>query len=111
MEPKTHHVLQVQRVGSYGSGMPNTIRLSGTPRVKLQCGGEQSCSPPMEGDPTAQRTSSSGCEAKSTVKMNSPADQYHNPDPLVRLIGKKNESIVQVENQEVTALIDPGAQI
>ena len=65
----------------------------------------------MEGDPTAQRTSSSGCEAKSTVEMNSLVDQYHNPDPLVRLIGKKNESIVQVENQEVTALIDPGAQV
>ena len=43
--------------------------------------------------------------------MNSPADQYHNPDPLVRLIGQKNESIAQVENQEVTALIYPRAQV
>ena len=57
----------------------------------------------------AQRTSSSSCEAKPTVKLTSPADQYHNPDPIVRLIGRKNESIIK--NQEFIALIDPGAQI
>ena len=74
-------------------------------------GGEQSCSPPMGGTSTAQRTRSSGCEAKPTVKLTSPADQYNNPDPIVRLIGRKYESIIKIENQEFMALIDPGAQI
>ena len=74
-------------------------------------GGEQSHSPLMEGTSTAQRTSFSGCKVKPTVKLNSPADQYHNPDPIVRLIGRKNESIIKIENEEFTALIDPGALI
>ena len=37
--------------------------------------------------------------------------QYYNPDPLVRLIGDANESVLQVDNYKVTALIDSGAQI
>ena len=65
----------------------------------------------MGGTSTAQRTSSSGCKAKPTVKLNSPANQYHNPDPIVRLISRKNENIIKIENQEFTSLIDPGAQI
>ena len=38
-------------------------------------------------------------------------DLYLNPDPLVRLIGKVNETQVKIENQKLTALIDSGAQI
>ena len=64
--------------------------------------------PPPGGTSTAQRTRSSGCKAKPTVKLNSPADQYHNPDPMIRLIGRKHESIIKIENQEFLALIDPG---
>ena len=37
--------------------------------------------------------------------------QYYNPDPLVRLIGDANESTLHVNNYEVTALVDSGAQI
>ena len=36
--------------------------------------------------------------------------QYHNPDPLCRLIGLRNEVQVVV-NDEVTGLVDSGAQI
>ena len=36
---------------------------------------------------------------------------YHNPDPLVRLIGKANETNVIIENQEVKGLIGSGAQV
>ena len=59
------------------------------PKGKTTMGGITILLSSIKGDPTAQRTSSSGCEAKSTIKMNSSADQYHNPDPLVRLIGQK----------------------
>ena len=38
-----------------------------------------------------------------------PAPEYHNPDPLVRLIGPANEGKVKVEGVETTALIDTGA--
>ena len=37
--------------------------------------------------------------------------KYHNPDPLCRLIGPKNEVEVVVNNEQVTALVDSGAQI
>ena len=40
-----------------------------------------------------------------------PVQQYHNLDPLVRLIGPLNESIVSNEGQKFTALIDSGAQL
>ena len=36
---------------------------------------------------------------------------YHNPDPLFRLIGEVNESIVMVEGQEPRALLDSGPQL
>ena len=38
-----------------------------------------------------------------------PAPEYHNPDPLVRLIGPANEGKVEIEGVETTALIDTGA--
>ena len=37
--------------------------------------------------------------------------KYHNPDPLCRLIGPKNEVEVIVNDEQVTALVDSGAQI
>ena len=38
-----------------------------------------------------------------------PAPVYHNPNPLVRLIGPANEGKVKIEGVETTALIDMGA--
>ena len=38
-------------------------------------------------------------------------DLYHNPNPLVRLVGKPNETSVIVEDHEVKGLVDSGAQI
>ena len=37
--------------------------------------------------------------------------KYHNPDPLCRLIGPRNEVEVIVNNEQVTTLVDSGAQI
>ena len=36
---------------------------------------------------------------------------YYNPDPMVRLIGEANESMIQVNDHVVKALIDSGAQV
>ena len=40
-----------------------------------------------------------------------PGPQYHNPDPLVRLIGTPNESSVFVEGVSITSLVDSGANM
>ena len=40
-----------------------------------------------------------------------PVQQYHNPDPLIRLIGPLNESKVLIEGQKFTGLIDSGGSI
>ena len=50
---------------------------------------------------------------KNTVKRDQCAlqDLYHNPDPLVWLIGEPNETAVIVENVQVKGLVDLGAQI
>ena len=37
--------------------------------------------------------------------------KYYNPDPLVRLIGRANESSVIINGEEQTAIIDSGAQV
>ena len=39
------------------------------------------------------------------------SEKYHNPDPLLRLIGPANEATVIVEGQKFPALIDSGAQL
>ena len=38
-----------------------------------------------------------------------PSPQYHNPDPLVCLIGPANESPGEVEDVKITSLVDSGA--
>ena len=37
--------------------------------------------------------------------------EYYNPDPLARLIGPSNEATIEVEGQEVKALLDTGANM
>ena len=45
------------------------------------------------------------------MKVSQVTEKYHNPDPLVRLIGPANEAVILVEGQEFPALIDSGAQL
>ena len=45
------------------------------------------------------------------MKVSQVTEKYHNPDPLVRLIGLANEAIIIVEGQEFPALIDSRAQL
>ena len=45
------------------------------------------------------------------MKVSQVTEKYHNPDPLVRLIGLANEAVILVEGQEFPALIDSGAQL
>ena len=45
------------------------------------------------------------------MKISQVTEKYHNPDPLVRLIGLANEAVIIVEGQEFPALINNGAQL
>ena len=45
------------------------------------------------------------------MKISQVAEKYHNPDPLLRLIGLANEATVIVEGQKFPALIDSGVQL
>ena len=45
------------------------------------------------------------------MKTSQVTEKYHNPDPLVRLIGPANEAVIILEGQEFPALIDSGAQL
>ena len=45
------------------------------------------------------------------MKISQVAEKYHNPDPLVRLIGPANEAVIIVEGQEFPALINSGAKL
>ena len=67
-------------------------------------------------EPSSPRTgvcrgTSSTCKEDPIVaKAVKMADRYHNPDPLIRLIGPVNESTFILEGREYPALLDSGAQ-
>ena len=73
------------------------------------------------GDDQGTSLPSSGLDGKApSVKSKHPALiskitqilwKYHNPDPLVRLIGLANKTFVIVEGESYLALIDCGAQL
>ena len=46
-----------------------------------------------------------------TSELKTIHDCYHNPDPIARLIGKRNESLIIVDGEEYPGLLDSGAQM
>ena len=45
------------------------------------------------------------------MQISQVVQRYHNPDPLLRLIGLANEATIIVEGQRFLALIDSGVQL
>ena len=45
------------------------------------------------------------------MQISQVVQKYHNPDPLLRLIGLANEATIIVEGQQFLALIDSRAQL
>ena len=45
------------------------------------------------------------------MQISQVVQRYHNPDPLLRLIGPANEATIIVEGQRFLALIDSGTQL
>ena len=69
-----------------------------------------------ESSPTAREYSNANptdsCPAEPIITRASQLTQsYHNPDPLLRLIGPSNEATVMVDGHEYPVLIDSGAQL
>ena len=48
---------------------------------------------------------------KLTTKKSKILREYHNPDPIARLIGPANETFVKIEGKPYLALIDSGEQL
>ena len=69
-----------------------------------------------QSSPTAQECSKTGptnaCPTESVItKASQLAQRYHNPYPLLRLIGPSNEATMIVDGHEYPTLIDSGAQL
>ena len=66
-------------------------------------------SKPRQGSQPNKRSINEGGNAEGA--WGEGGSKYHNPDPLCRLIGPRNEVEVIVNDEQVTALVDSGAQI
>ena len=66
---------------------------------------------PDHGPDTRKSPSSEPVSSTIDMKISQMAEKYHNPDPLLRLIGPANEVTIIVEGQEFKALIESGAQL
>ena len=66
---------------------------------------------PNDGKGTGRSSSTEPVSSTIDMKISQVAEKYHNPDPLLRLIGPANEVTVIVEGQKFPALIDSGAQL
>ena len=77
---------------------------------KFEWGGDREGGSPSPGSanqpPTiTHKMGSAGGSLRGMLKM----PEYHNPDPLVRLIGDANEAPAIVEGVPITSLVDSGA--
>ena len=58
-----------------------------------------------------QRARQAQPKHKNKSELRTIHDRYHNPDPIARLIGKHNESLVVVDDVKYPGLLDSGAQM
>ena len=57
------------------------------------------------------RTEQTRTKPKNKQELKTICDHYHDPDPIARLISKRNENLVVVEGEEYPGLLDSGAQM
>ena len=63
------------------------------------------------GEKSQCRSDKTKSKHKSKSELKSIHDCYHNPDPITRLIGKRNETTVIVDGEKHPGLLDSGAQM
>ena len=99
--PKTSSMFPMCGLGSWVAGVSHSgkLKLEGT---SGSCSSLKSCKSWLH--------SYTNPKSKSMIyRIFRQSDLYHNPDPLFRLVGEANETMVVVENQEARALIDSGS--
>ena len=75
--------------------------------VKLHLGGSGTgTSLPNNGQATRGPSSQQPVSSTIDIHISWVVQKYHNPDPLLRLIGLPNEATIIVEEQQILALID-----
>ena len=78
---------------------------------KLHSGGNGMGQSLPDHGPDTRRSPSPEPTSSIDMKISQVAEKYHNPDPLLRLIGPANEATISIEGQEFKALMDSGAQL
>ena len=63
------------------------------------------------GEKPQYRSDKTKSKHQSKSELKSIYDLYHNPDPIARLIGKRNETTVIVDGEKHPGLLDSGAQM
>ena len=77
--------------------------------VKLHHGGSGAGSSILDTGQTTQGSSSQQpISSIIDTQISKVVQKYHNPDPLLRLIGPANETTIIVEGQKFLSLIDSG---
>ena len=80
--------------------------------VKLHPGGSGTgTSPPDQWKKNRKHSSHQPESPTIDMKISQVVKKYHNPDPLLRLIGPANEATIIVEGQRFQAPINSGAQL
>ena len=77
---------------------------------KLLKGGVSMSLPPKSKKSNGARSTADPTET-DPITLKPMRKQYHNPDPIVCLVGKVNEARILIDDVECLALIDSGAQI
>ena len=80
--------------------------------VKLHQGGSDTgASLPGRGQATKESSSKKPVSSVTDMHISREGQRYHNPNPLLRLIGPANEATIIIEGQQFLALVDSEAQL
>ena len=74
-------------------------------------GSDMGASLPERGQTTKESSSQQPVSSAIDMHISQEGQRYHNPDPLLRLIGLANEATIIIEGQWFSALVDSGAQL
>ena len=66
---------------------------------------------PDSGQPAGRSYTQHPISSTIDMQISQVVNKYHNPGPLLRLIGLANEATIIVKGQKFPALIDSGAQL
>ena len=106
---ESHDSRPIQCFKCWGWGHPKQLFPS---QLNYTLGGSGTgISLPDNGQATQGSSSQQPISSTIDMQISWVVQKYHNPDPLLRLIGLANEATIIIEAQQILVLIDSGAQI